>query len=284
MHIRTMPPYELNVSFTALGNVQYTGTGELTETWLSGASWRWTSNLGGFSIVRIESTGQTADVPPVSMIPMRIQMLRDTIFWAERPPNANATIRTAVSQWNGKPVTCILTSAMPPVSGSTRLWEEQERCFDDATGLLQVHSVAPGMSVIFGYGRNQQFHGRTIPDQITTYINGSVVLDAHVTLTDVGPLDANRFVVTPEMLRAGPAIALFTGVRIPLNVGDVSGTARPVMVHATIDGNGDVIAEELCAASDPALAPRALDLVKKTNFHPTGANQRDAYINVRFGN
>ena len=57
-----------------------------------------------------------------------------------------------------------------------------------------------------------------------------------------------------------------------------------MIVHATIDPGGNVIEEELSAASEPQLAQSALDLVKKTNFGFSAADQRDAYINVRFGN
>jgi hypothetical protein len=284
MHNQTMFPYELRVSFTAGGNVQYTGAGELTESWQSGQSWRWTANLGGYSIVRIGSQGNTADAQPVSMIPMRIQMLRDAVFWAVRTPGSNLMVRTAAAELNGRPVTCLLTSNMPPMISSARLWEEEEHCIDNASGLLRIYSVAPGTYAIYGYDRNQQFHGRAVPDRITTYIDGTIALDAQISLVDLGAVDADIFTITPEMRGAGPAIALMTALRFPLNVGDVSGGARPVIVHATIDPGGNVIEEELSAASEPQLAQSALDLVKRTNFGFTVASQRDAYINVRFGN
>jgi hypothetical protein len=284
MHIQTMFPYELRVSFTAGGSVQYTGAGELTESWQSGQSWRWTASLGGYSIVRIGSQGQTADALPVSMIPMRIQMLRDAIFWAVRTPGPTAMVRTAAAQLDGRPVTCLLTSNMSPVASSTRLWEEEEHCIDNAAGLLQVYSVAPRTYTIYGYGRNQQLHGRAVPDRITTYIDSSVALDAQMSLIDLGTVNADLFTITPEMRGAGPAIALIAAQRFALSVGDVSATAHPVIVHASIDPGGNVIEEELSAASEPQLAQSALDLVKQRNFGFTGAHQRDAYINVRFGN
>ena len=284
MHIRTMPPYKLTVSFIAAGNVQHTGLGEVTESWANGGNWRWTANLGGYSIVRVGSRGMIADAQRVSTIPMRIQMMRSAIFWAEYAPTPNAMLRTVQAQWNSRPVTCVLTSNMAPVASSERLWEEQERCIDNATGLLQVHSVAPGMSTIYGYSKNQQFHGRAVPDQITIYINGALAIDAQVSLTDLGNVDPSLFTITPEMAASGPPITLMTNVRFAQNVGDVSGTARPVIVHVTIDGMGNPIDPELCAASDPALGQQALDIIKKTSFSPTGASQRDAYINVRFGN
>jgi hypothetical protein len=173
---------------------------------------------------------------------------------------------------------------MSPVASSTRLWEEEEHCIDNAAGLLQVYSVAPRTYTIYGYGRNQQLHGRAVPDRITTYIDSSVALDAQMSLIDLGTVNADLFTITPEMRGAGPAIALIAAQRFALSVGDVSATAHPVIVHASIDPGGNVIEEELSAASEPQLAQSALDLVKQRNFGFTGAHQRDAYINVRFGN
>jgi hypothetical protein len=193
-------------------------------------------------------------------------------------------VRTVAAQVNGKPVTCLLTSNMPPTAVPTRLWEEEERCIDNASGLLQFYSTAPGTYAVYGYDANRQFHGRAVPDQITVYTNGSVALQAQVSLSDLSPADADLFTITPEMRATGPAIALLIPQRFATAVGDVSGTARPVIVHATIDGNGNVIEEEVSAASEPSLAQSALDLVKSANFGSLGATQRDAYINVRFGN
>jgi len=284
MHLGTMPPYDLKISFTAGGGVQYTGSGEMTESWASGQSWRWTAKLGGFSMVRIGSRGQTADVQPVAMVPMRVQMLRDAIFWAARTPGPNTMVRTVATQLNGKPVTCVLTSNMPPVATTTRLWEESEHCIDNASGSIQIYSVAPGTYVIYGYGRNQQFHGRVVPDQLTAYVGGSVALEAQVNITDLSQAGASSFVITPEMSGAGPAMRLITAQRFAVNTGDVSGTAKPVIVHATISPDGIVSDEEVSAASDPGLASSALDLVKKTSFGSSPGEQRDVYINVRFGN
>jgi beta-lactamase regulating signal transducer with metallopeptidase domain len=284
MHIRTMPAYELKVSFVSGGSVAQTGSGELTETWLNGQNWRWTAALGSFSMNRVASAGRTADANPMTAVPMRIQMLRNAIFWSERAVGTNMMIRTATAQWNGRPVTCLLSSNMPPAVSSARLWEEEERCIDNASGLLQIFSVAPGAAIIYGYSRNQQFHGRAVPDQITIYVGGNVVLEAQVSLTDASPVDPSLFTVTPEMANNGSPIGLRSPERFPMNIGDVSGTARPVIVHATIGTNGSVVEEELCEASEPALGQQALAQVKKAAFSPIPGSQRDAYINVRFGN
>ncbi len=297
LHLTTTPPFELKASFIATGNAAQTGSGEMTETWYSPRAFRWTAAIGGISVGRISLNGRTAQTQPSPTTPMRIQMLRNAIYWTERPPTASAMFRTAHAQWNGKPVTCLLTSAaQQPVTNTARIWAEEERCIDDKSGLIQIFSVAPGTAMIYGYNRNQQFHGRSIPDQITIYMNGSVVLDAQVTMTDAAGGDSLQ--ITPEMMAMGRAIFLRSTERIQMNIGDVSDAVRPVIVHAIIDGFGKVIDAELSKASDPTLAEQALELVRNNVFATarvmqtdampantvqTTALQRDAYINVRFG-
>ncbi|HLJ49005.1 MAG TPA: M56 family metallopeptidase [Bryobacteraceae bacterium] len=286
MHVAEMKGYNLKVSFNAGGNVAHTGAGELTETWFSGQNWRWTANLGNFSIVRIASQGQVVDEAHVANIPMRVQMLREAIFWAAGfGVPSNAALRTAAVRLNGRPATCVLTSRMNGAVSSTRLWEEEESCVDDGTGLMQVYSWAPGSYVVYGYGRNLNFHGTSIPDQIAVYVGGVLALDAQVDIMEAGPMDPGLLRVTPEMLAGKPSVVLQKGSRFAVNVSDdtLGGQVRPVIVHATITTSGDVTDAEVTAASDSALVGRALEYVKTHNFGFAGVNQRDAYINIRFG-
>jgi len=284
MHMPGMPPYSLSVSFQASGNAGIVGSGELTETWMNGQNWRWTASLGGYSLVRISSRGQVWDQQRVAAIPMRVQMLRGAIFWAVKATPSSWQIRTAAVQWNGRPATCLLVSGFVAPPDQPRIWEEEEYCIDNASGLLQVHSIAPGTFVVYGYSKQLEFHGRLIPDRITAHVGGGAALDAQVGMTDAGSVDQALLTVSPEMMANGPPIMLETGMRFPMNVpnGPAGGVIQPVIVHATIDGHGKVLEEEVSSAANPALAQAALDLVKKTNFGAAGSTQREAYINVRF--
>jgi hypothetical protein len=38
-----------------------------------------------------------------------------------------------------------------------------EYCIDNASGLMQVHSIAPGTYFVYDYSGNQQYHGRIEP-------------------------------------------------------------------------------------------------------------------------
>jgi hypothetical protein len=170
----------------------------------------------------------------------------------------------------------------PRIQG--RLWEEEEYCIDNATGAIQILSIAPGSYTVYGYSRNQQFHGRLILDRITISVAGASVLDAQMDMTDATAVNESQLAPSPEMLANGPVITLMLPTRFAIDspVASPTGTVQPVIVHAQIGADGRVLEAELSAASNPALAQSALDQVRQTTFPPTGFTQRQAYINVRF--
>jgi hypothetical protein len=285
-HARGERPYRFNVSFTASGNVAGTGPGELTETWLNGQKWRWTVQLGNFSHVRILSRGQLYEDTHIAVIPNRAMMVRNEIFWALGGPGGNARIRTAPIQWNGKPATCVLLAggnAGDAAESRSRLWEEDEYCIDDASGTIQVHSIAPGTYAYFDYSANQQFHGRPTPNRITIYTGGSPAADASFTIVDTSAADEASLVPTPGMTTNPPPVTLEGFMRTSINQTSAlaAGGMQPVVIHAEIDGEGHVVEEELSAASNPALGQPALDAVQKMNFGYT-RGERQMYINVTF--
>jgi len=275
-------PYRLEATFSAGGPAAYTGQGQMTETWLTGQRWLWTASLGSYSVTRTLGFGSATGEKYPGAVAMRVQMLRNAIFWGIQAVPGNQ-IRTAAVPVNGRPATCILMSGMVAPTEQTRLWEESEYCIDKASGLVQVHSIAPGTYSIYSYDRNLQFHGRSTPDRIAIYVNGALALDAQVTLEDAGSVDPTQLRPTPEMIAAGPIATLGLWTRFPIDVpsASVSGLAKPVIVHASVDGSGKVVEEELSSASDAALAQTALDVVKNAKF-AAGDTQQQMYINVRF--
>jgi hypothetical protein len=287
-HRAGTPPYRLVAAFSASGSAPDVGSGQLTETWISGQKWRWTATLGSYSVVRVPGAGTATGETVPGLVPSRVQMLRNAILWSIHQVPANFQVRTAAIQWNGRPATCVLVSGMVAPVEQTRLWEEEEYCIDSVSGVLQVHSIAPGIYTVYGYSQNLQFHGRATPDHITIYAAGAPVVDAQVSLTDAGTVDPSELAATPAMAAAGPPPGMDIWGRFPINVPNASisgmakpGMAKPVMVHAAVNSQGEVVEVELLAASDPALAQPALDLVKGTRFQSNG-DQRQDYINVRF--
>jgi len=280
MHIAGTPSFRLDATFIASGNMDQVGSGTLSETWISGQRWRWTANLGNYSQARIGS-GQTGyDERPVSAVPTRVHMLRGAIFAPVRFA-ANPRLRTAAVQWNGKQVTCALLGGELGSTLSSRLWTEQEYCIDNS-GLLQVKSPAPGTYLVYEYGKNLQFHGHSIPDRITASVGGISVLDAQITITDAGSVDASSLTPTADMIAVGLGISLATGQNFLINApGGYDDAIQSVIVHAELAPAGNVLEEEVSASADPRLSQTALDLVKQHGFPPAGT-QREVYVNVRF--
>ncbi len=283
MFIPGTPPFELTVSFNASGNVTFTGPGESTDTWVSGRNWRWTASLGSYSQTRTGAGRAVYDDKPVSQVPMRYQMLRGAIFAPIRMSTSGAAIRSVAVESNGRPATCLLLAraSLPP--STARAWEETEYCIDNASGLLDIYSEAPGVYVLYGYGQNLQFHGRVVPDHIAIYSGGSEALSAQLTIKD-SSVDAAQLAPTEQMLANGPGMAMMYAMRFPMNVpSPVNGSViQPVIVHATLDQAGRALEEEVTMASDPELAQAAMDAVKNGAFSQNGSPQRDVYINVRF--
>lgn len=283
-HQPKMDPFHFQATFTATGNLTYTGSGELTEIWVSGQSWLVTETMGTYSMSRIGYAGVTADQQPISLIPMRAQMLRNEIMWVTAINDAGRQqIRTSAAQWNGKPVTCILLSNVPGAITPTRLWEENEYCVANDSKLLQIHSIVPGTYAVFGYTKNLQFHGKSMADQIAIYVNGNQVIDSSFNIADPAAADQSLLAVPPQTAANGrPAIALSDARVITMDIaGGASGSAvQPVMIHLQLGADGAVLESEVSATANPSLTQRALDLVKTMNLGGTGMSH--AFVNVRF--
>jgi Gram-negative bacterial TonB protein C-terminal len=281
------PPFTMRLSFSATGDVLYTGSGETEDAWVSWNSSRWTARLGDFSFTRIWDRGVTYDDKPISLIPLRLQMLRDAMFW---PVHANpeARLRTATANWKGKQVTCVLSAGggiqAQEVIG--RRWVEREYCIEPKTGLLQILSDAPGIYVVYDYSGALDFHGHTLPRQISIFEGGKNVLEAHVdSLADLGPAPAGLLTPTRDMVRQGPVLS--AAMRFPQVVPVAAGASamQPVIVHALLAEDGKVLDAELVDDSGAELQKTALNLVKRSTYRPAKSGsqlQREAFINVKF--
>jgi hypothetical protein len=276
LHAPSTPAYTLTASFTAFGEAAQTGPGQLSETWWSGREWRWTAALGGVSVARTMFQGQLVDENTPASAPSRVHMLRNAIWFAAQDPPANIQIRTSASTWQGKPVTCVLTSGIigAPTQTQGRLWEESESCIDNQSGRIMISSLAPGTYTVYGYDRNLDFHGRMLPDHISIYVAGSQVIDSTFDIVDatthISAATGNR----PTSTLEGP-------LRMPIQVRGSAASVQPVIIHASVGGDGHVNEAELSATSDSSLVETALTQVRNMNFGPTGG-ERQIYVNVKF--
>lgn len=289
LHAAGSAAFTLKVNFNASGNAQFTGSGEMEETWFGPYGFRWTARLGDFSLDRISTNGQIFDDKAADFIPMRLQMLRGAIFWPINFEQAHALIRTTTATWKGKELTCILTSGdmADPSPTPGRRWIEREFCVETKTGLLQILSEAPGFYVIYDYTNALQFHGRTLPRQISVVEGGNTVLEARFeSIADA----TNTDLLNPSETMKGHGRSPLLGgtMRFPrmLNVAAGAGTIQPVIVHAILDRNGRVGDAELVENSGAASGQTALDFVRRS-VHPQierawAGHQIEAFIYVQF--
>jgi hypothetical protein len=286
LHINGMNPFYLKASFNSGGPTGNSDPGDLEESWLSGASWRWSAHLGPYSQVRIFHKGIAYDSQPGSYQPLRLQMIRQAVFWPVAGNFTNDVIRVVQSSWNGKPITCALIAG-PRASASQavgRQWNEEEFCVDPATGFLQTYSIAPGTYNVYDYSNTLQFHGHSIARQITMVENSVAVATIELAIKDLDNTDASYF--TPGADMKGPGIMIGPPIRFPQIAKNTfaatsTGVVQPIIIHAALDVRGKVLEAEALQSSDSALSEAALQLVKKTNYGPAVV-QRDVFINVQF--
>jgi hypothetical protein len=216
------------------------------------------------------------DENPTAIVPTRVHMLRNAVWFAVQDPPANIQIRTSSSTWLGKPVTCVLTSGVigAPAQTQGRLWEESESCIDNQSGRIMISSLAPGTYTVYGYDRNINFHGRMLPDHISVYVAGSQVVDSTFDITDATTHISAATGSRPTSTLDGP-------MRIPIQVRGGTASVQPVLIHASVGGDGRVTEAELSATSDSSLVEAALTQVRNMNFGPTGG-ERQIYVNVKF--
>jgi len=288
VHAAGSQAFTLKVSFQASGNVLFTGAGDMEETWLSPAAFRWTARLGDFSLTRIYADGRLYDDAAVDFIPMRVHMLRDAVFWPINFNQAHALVRTAKAEWKGKELTCILTSGEMAEATPTpgRRWIEREYCIDPSTGLLQVLSDAPGIYVIYDYSNALKFHGRTLPRHFSIVEAGNSVLEARLESITEPSADPNLLKPATEMNAHGPLLSGTQRFARFVRVAPGASLVQPVIVHAILNRDGRVMDAELVGNTDPDLGQSALDIVKRSQYPPentrAGRQQREAFINVRF--
>jgi hypothetical protein len=292
MHTPGTTPFSIKVSFNSIGGDSHSqGYGELEEAWLNGQTWRWSARLGDYSQLRIFYEGAAYDDKPRGHMPLRLQMVRNSVFWPVVGNFAPSLIRMATAKWEGTEVACILISGGGNDVTATpgRRWEENEYCIEPKTGLLRIHSEAPGIYSVYDYNGGIQFHGRVLPRQTTIVEGGTSVLQIHLESLEDANNDPNQFVPTKKMLSHGPGAIMVGPFRFPEFVptpAGYRGAIQPVIVHAILDQKGKVLAAEVVQTSDPALSAAALGVVWHSSYLPAQRKdrplQREAFINVKF--
>jgi hypothetical protein len=280
-------PYTLKVSFETSGTAQIEGQGTMEELSDGSSHWRWTAQLQDSHVIRIGSEDRVYGTNPSEPVPLRVQMVRSALYWPIVRNVGAHEIRTTNVERDGKTLSCLLLSHSLPPNPAPRSWVENEYCVDSATGLLQLWSEAPGIYVVYDYTGVAEFHGATLPRQISIFEEGRLAVQERVeSLEDAPNLDSNLFKPAPEMVDTGGTFTLQAPNRFPMRVdpstGPTSTFFQPVIVHATLDAqDGTVLDAEPLQTSDRNLSNAAMDLVTSTSFEPSGF-QQEVFINVQF--
>ena len=103
-------PFTLKASFSSNGQSLYEGAGSMEESWLSERTWRWTAQIGDVSAGRSSYGGHAYSTSGSEIVPMRIYMVRDTIFATGPGPISKQIIRAANVNYKGNEIICILLS------------------------------------------------------------------------------------------------------------------------------------------------------------------------------
>jgi hypothetical protein len=159
-----------------------------------------------------------------------------------------------------------------------RRWEETEDCIDPESGLLQVHSQAPGRYYAYDYSASQ-LDGHTLPRKVIVTEAGRTVTEISVdSLREIPSADPSLFIPTEAMRARGPVVAMTDSQKISRFVGQSSfssgATAKPVCVFGLVTASGKLVEAHSLQPSDPN-SRAAVQAAKRINFaHPTPLGTR----------
>jgi len=260
---RSEEAYDLKVSFTvdSLGQTDYDGSWEMEDVNIPGQGLHWTAkSAAGYVATRVSTAEGNYAEGTASYIPLRLHEARGLLNNPlPSPAYANrGTIRSATASFHDRAVTCLLlsgprNSAIPKLG---RAWEEAEECIDPQSGLLQLHSEAPGRYVVYDYTTPFRVGEHVLPQSITVTEAGRVVSKISVeSVTPVAGTDSS-LVVPTEAMRAGePAITIKGAVRISRlhRQGRFTAgmTLRAVCVFGVVTPTGQLVEAHSLQPSDP---------------------------------
>ena len=288
-------PYDLKVRFTvdSLGQTHYDGAWEMEDLYVPGLGRRWTATAAsGYTITGIAAGGQTyQDGTSSDAVPLRLLEARGVLFDPLQSPAYadGGAIRTASATFQGATVTCLLLSRSRTIvnPATARGWEETEECIDPQSGLLQMHSEAPGRYAVFDYTNAPQFGGHILPGRVTITEGGRIVSNIKVeSLNELPAADAALFAPTDAMKAKGRPVAITSAMKISRVQGQVPAgsavTLRPVCVFGIVTPAGHLVEAHSLQPSDPN-SQFAVEEARKIDFAslaPAGAPPRQHFVFV----
>jgi len=255
-------PWELKVRFTVDSQklTDYDGEWQMEDTFSPGQGLHWTAkSTAGFAVSGLFTAQETYADATAGVIPLRLQEAR-ALLYNPIPSVAYAdggSIRTAAAVFQGTPLTCILLSRAQnaAVLSGLRDWTESEECIDSQSGLLRMHSEAPGRYAVYDYANGPRIASHILPRAVVVTEGGRVVSRISVeSLQSVPSVDPALFVPTEAMKAAGPAAAMTAATRIYRIQGQAASPSvvvRPVCVFGLVTQAGRLVEAHSLQPSDP---------------------------------
>jgi Gram-negative bacterial TonB protein C-terminal len=266
--------YKLNVAFTASGSATG-GVGSFEEIKGRLTQERWSVHMGDYSIVRVTSNRAAYDEKPPGPIPLRIHMLRANLLWPFNTVRPRDHLRIATAEWNGKSVDCMLLSEMTQTVPVTRgrSWREREYCIDAKTGLLQIYSEAPGIYAVYDYQKPIRFQTFTLARDFTIFEAGVKVIEGHIaSIEPLGATFTDAFTINGSAVRPGAVLSIpmhyysIPGMLAGITIHGPVSKVQPVIVHASLSDEGEVLEAEVLQDPMSEVSKLALDQVKSWHF------------------
>jgi len=266
--------YDLKVAFmvNSGGQTDYDGPWEMEDMFDPQQGFRWTAKAGAaYTTTQIALKQAHYGEGTGNVIPLRLQEARAALF--DPIPSGNldrVLIRTSTASFNGAEVTCVLLSTSGNAAAAGRRWDESEECIDARSGLLQVHSQAPGRYYAYDYLDAPQFAGHMLPRKVIVTEAGKTVSEIRVeSLAALPSADPALFVPSEEMKARGAAVAMAGAQKIsrfsapgPLPPG---ATVQPVCVFGLVTPSGQLVEAHSLQPSDPN-SQAAVDAAKQIKF------------------
>ena len=281
--------YDLKVSFQvdSGGVTKYDGAWRMEEIFDPQQGARWTASAPGYSITRISAGGKFYGENAADYVPLRLHEARAALF--DPMPSAafatRAMIRTSAGVLNGTPLICVLLSV--PLKGSRhargRHWDEAEECIDPQSGLLQVHSQAPGRYYAYDYADAPKLAGRVLPRKVIVTEGGNTVSRIAVdSLVEIPPADPGLFVPGDEMKARGDSIQMGEAQKLWYDAGTPGAAGGTVCVFGVLTPSGVLAEAHSLQPSDPN-SPAAVEAAGKmafSNLAPLGTRPQQRFVFV----
>jgi hypothetical protein len=271
--------WDLKVRFAvnSLGATNYDGDWEMEDVFSPGQGVHWTAtSSAGYAMTGIFADKATYAEGSASAIPLRLQEARAMLF-NPLPSVAYAgsgSIRTVAASFRGAAVTCVLLAHSRNVSNPAvgRGWDESEECIDSQSGLLQVHSDAPGRYAVYEYSNAVQLGSHRLPQTVTITEGGRVVSKISVeSLQGIGAADPSLFVPTKGM-KAAQATVMTSATKVSRIQGQgpytPAMTVKPVCVFGIVTPAGQLVEAHSLQPDDPN-SEAAIKDAKAIDFSPS---------------